>query len=144
MDEIVQMMVGREIKELFPKVETSVGEERLRVEGLSQPGKLENISFSLRAGEILGIAGLMGAGRTELAKAIFGVESYSGKIYVDNQAVNIKNPIDAIRSRIALVTEDRKGEGLVLELSVRENLAIPIFVPYLDRALSVTAQNRSL
>lgn len=125
MDEIVQMMVGREIKELFPKVETPVGEERLRVEGLTQPGKLENISFSVRAGEILGIAGLMGAGRTELAKAIFGIESYSGKIYVDNQAVNIKNPIDAIRSRIALVTEDRKGEGLVLELSVRENLALP-------------------
>ena len=125
MDEIVQMMVGREIKELFPKVETSLGEERLRVEGLSQPGKLENIGFSLRAGEILGIAGLMGAGRTELVKAIFGAESYSGKIYVDNQAVNIKKPMDAIRAGIALVTEDRKGEGLVLELSVRENLALP-------------------
>lgn len=125
MDEIVQMMVGREIKELFPKVKTTAGEERLRVEGLSQPGKLENISFSLKAGEILGIAGLMGAGRTELAKAIFGAESYSGKIYVDSQPVNIKNPMDAIRSGIALVTEDRKGEGLVLELSVRENLALP-------------------
>lgn len=125
MDEIVHMMVGREIKELFPKVEASLGEERLRVEGLSQPGKLENIGFSLRAGEILGIAGLMGAGRTELVKTIFGAESYSGKIYVDNQAVNIKKPMDAIRAGIALVTEDRKGEGLVLELSVRENLALP-------------------
>lgn len=125
MDELVQMMVGREIKELFPKAKTSLGEERLRVEGLSQPGKLEDISFSLHAGEILGIAGLMGAGRTELAKALFGVENCSGKIYVDQKTVNIKNPRDAIRSGIALVTEDRKGEGLVLGLSVRENLALP-------------------
>lgn len=125
MDELVKMMVGREIKELFPKTETTVGEERLRVEGLSQSGKLEDISFSLRSGEILGIAGLMGAGRTELVKAIFGVESCSGKIYVNNQAVDIKNPRDAIRSGIALVTEDRKGEGLVLGLSVRENLSLP-------------------
>lgn len=125
MDELVQMMVGREIKERFPKVDMTVGEERLRVEGLSQPGKLHDIKFSLRAGEILGIAGLMGAGRTELAKALFGVGPTTGTIYVNGQAAKIKNPIDAIRAGIALITEDRKGEGLVLELSVRENLALP-------------------
>jgi ribose transport system ATP-binding protein len=125
LDELVKMMVGREIKERFPKVEAQNGEERLRVEGLSQPGKLRDINFSVAAGEILGIAGLMGAGRTELAKALFGVCAYTGTISVDGKQVCIKKPADAISAGIALITEDRKGEGLVLELSVQENLALP-------------------
>ena len=124
MDELVQMMVGREIKERFPKVETEIGEERLRVEALSQEGKLYNINLNVRAGEILGISGLMGAGRSELAKALFGVGKYQGKIFVNGQPVTIKNPADAIRVGMALITEDRKGEGLVPDLSVRENLAL--------------------
>lgn len=125
MDELVQMMVGREIKERFPKVETEIGEERLRVEGLTQEGKLYDINLSVRAGEILGIAGLMGAGRSELAKALFGVGMYHGKIFVNHQLVSIKNPSDAISAGLALITEDRKGEGLIPDLSVRENLALP-------------------
>ncbi|GAB6172608.1 ribose ABC transporter ATP-binding protein RbsA [Paradesulfitobacterium aromaticivorans] len=125
MDELVQMMVGREIKERFPKVETEIGEERLRVEGLAQEGKLHDINFSVRAGEILGIAGLMGAGRTELAKVLFGAGAYKGKIFIDGKPVTIKTPIEAINAGIALITEDRKGEGLVLQLSVRGNLALP-------------------
>jgi ABC-type sugar transport system, ATPase component len=125
MDELVQMMVGREIKERFPKVETEIGEERLRVEGLVQEGKLFDINFSVRAGEILGIAGLMGAGRSELAKALFGEGKYQGKIFVNGQPVTIKSPADAIKVGLALITEDRKGEGLVADLSVRENLALP-------------------
>ena len=125
MDELVQMMVGREIKERFPKVETEIGEERLRVEALSQEGKLYDINLSVRAGEILGISGLMGAGRSELAKVLFGVGKYQGKILVNGQPAMIKNPADAIRAGMALITEDRKGEGLVPDLSVRENLALP-------------------
>lgn len=125
MDELVQMMVGREIKERFPKVETEIGEERLRVEALSQEGKLYDINLSVRAGEILGISGLMGAGRSELVKALFGVGKYQGKIFLNGQPVTIKNPTDAIRVGMALITEDRKGEGLVPDLSVRENLALP-------------------
>lgn len=126
MDELIRMMVGREIKERFPKVTVSQGSERLRVEGLIQKGKLHDISFSVRSGEILGIAGLMGAGRTELAKAIFGAERIEqGHILIDGNPVKIHNPTDAIRAGIALVTEDRKGEGLVLSLSVRENLVLP-------------------
>jgi len=125
MDELVQMMVGREIKERFPTVETNIGEERLRVEALSQEGKLYDINLSVRAGEILGIAGLMGAGRSELAKALFGVGKYQGKIFVKGKLVTIKNPADAIKAGMALITEDRKGEGLVPDLSVRENLALP-------------------
>lgn len=125
MDELVQMMVGREIKERFPKVEAKIGEERLRAEGLSQDGKLYDINFSLRAGEILGIAGLMGSGRSELAKALFGVGKYQGKIFVKDKLVRIKGPAEAIKAGLALITEDRKGEGLVIDLSVRENLALP-------------------
>jgi ribose transport system ATP-binding protein len=126
LDELVKMMVGREITDRFPKVEVKPGEERLRVENLTVRGKLSGISFSVRSGEIVGVAGLMGAGRTEMAKALFGAERIDGgAIFVDGKQVRISQPIDAIRAGIALVTEDRKEEGLVLPLSVRENIALP-------------------
>ncbi|AET66288.1 ABC-type sugar transport system, ATPase component [Desulfosporosinus orientis DSM 765] len=125
MDELVQMMVGREIKERFPKVNVTFGKECLRVEDLAQKGVLYDINLIVRAGEILGIAGLMGAGRSELAKALFGVGKYQGKIFVNGKPVTINNPADAIKAGLGLITEDRKGEGLVTELSVRENLALP-------------------
>lgn len=126
MDELVRMMVGREIKDRFPKVEVQFGEERLRVENLNIKGKLHNISFTVRSGEILGIAGLMGAGRTELAKALNGVDPIdSGKIFVEGQEVKLRRPSDAIAAGIALVTEDRKEEGLVLSLTVRDNVSLP-------------------
>lgn len=125
MDQIVKMMVGREIKDRFPKVDIEFGEEKLKVEGLSQKGVLHDISFSVRAGEIVGIAGLMGAGRTELAKALFGVTPIdSGSIILDGKPVQIRKPTDAIRAGLALVTEDRKDEGLILPMSIRENLGM--------------------
>jgi ribose transport system ATP-binding protein len=125
-DEIVHMMVGRQIGERFPKREKQIGEERLRVEGLTQKGTFENVSFSVRAGEILGVAGLMGAGRTEIMEAIFGARKvHEGAIYIDNKPVNIKSPRQAIGHGIAFITEDRKSKGLVLNMSVRENLTLP-------------------
>ncbi|MFD2370688.1 sugar ABC transporter ATP-binding protein [Brevibacillus sp. GCM10020057] len=126
LDELVRMMVGREITDRFPKAEVQMGGERLRVENLSVKGKLSNISFSVKSGEIVGVAGLMGAGRTELAKALFGMEKVrEGQIFVDGRPVRMGRPIDAISAGIALVTEDRKEEGLVLSLSVRENISLP-------------------
>lgn len=126
MEELVRMMVGRDIHDRFPKVSIPIGAERLRVEGLSVSNKLHNISFSVRSGEILGIAGLMGAGRTELAKTLFGVDSiHQGKILVDGKETKIKRPLDAIQAGIAFVTEDRKQEGLILSLTIRENLSLP-------------------
>lgn len=126
MDELVRMMVGRDIKDRFPKIQIPIGNERIRVEGLSTKSKLKNISFHVRSGEILGIAGLMGAGRTELAKALFGVDPVDqGRIYVDGKETTIRQPIDAIQAGIAFVTEDRKQEGLILSLSIRENLSLP-------------------
>ncbi|MDQ0877641.1 ribose transport system ATP-binding protein [Paenibacillus sp. V4I3] len=126
MDHLVKMMVGREIKDRFPKVKVTLGEEKLTVNGLTQKGKLHDISLSVRAGEIVGIAGLMGAGRTELAKALFGVTSIDrGTISINGKPVSIKKPIDAIHAGIGLITEDRKDEGLLLPLSVNDNLALP-------------------
>lgn len=125
-DKLVKMMVGREIKDRFPKIDVAVGEPKLEVKGLSLPGKLQDISFAVRSGEIVGIAGLMGAGRTELAKALFGVTpARHGEIRVDGRPVAIRKPVDAIRAGIALVTEDRKDEGLLLNLSVKDNISLP-------------------
>ncbi|WLR51357.1 sugar ABC transporter ATP-binding protein [Bacillus tianshenii] len=124
-DEIVKMMVGRQLGERFPQRETKLGDERIRVDKLTCEGKFENISFSVKQGEILGVAGLMGAGRTEIVEAIFGSRSIkSGKVYIDSKEVKIKNPHDAIAVGIGFITEDRKDEGLVLGLSVRENIAL--------------------
>ncbi|GLI06691.1 ribose import ATP-binding protein RbsA [Paenibacillus tyrfis] len=125
-DKLVKMMVGREIKDRFPKIDVAVGEPKLEIKGLSLPGKLQDISFAVRSGEIVGIAGLMGAGRTELAKALFGVTpARHGEIRVDGRPVAIRKPVDAIRAGIALVTEDRKDEGLLLNLSVKDNISLP-------------------
>jgi ribose transport system ATP-binding protein len=126
MDNLVKMMVGREIKDRFPKIKVNLGEEKLTVNGLTQKGKLHDISLSVRAGEIVGIAGLMGAGRTELAKALFGVTPIDrGTISINGKPVSIRKPIDAIQAGIGLITEDRKDEGLLLPLSVNDNLALP-------------------
>ena len=125
MDKLITMMVGRELKEKFPKEEAAIGEEILRVEGLNRDGVLKDISFNLRKGEILGISGLVGSGRTELARAIFGADPInSGNIYVEGQKVKINSPTDAINRGIGFLTEDRKGQGLVLIQSVQNNITL--------------------
>jgi ribose transport system ATP-binding protein len=125
LDTIVRMMVGRQIGERFPERNVSIGEERLRVEGLGDGNVIAGISFFARRGEVVGIAGLMGSGRTEIARALFGVsEKQSGRVFLDGKEIRIRKPDDAIAHGIAFVTEDRKGQGLVLGLSVRENIAL--------------------
>ncbi|WP_258019212.1 ATP-binding cassette domain-containing protein [Brachyspira pilosicoli] len=118
-------MVGRVIYEI-PKTESKVAKdakEILRVENLVVPGVVKDVSFSLKDGEILGFAGLMGAGRTETARAIFGADKFeSGKIFVDGEEVSIKSPVDAIKSGIGYLSEDRKRYGLALGLPVFENM----------------------
>ena len=124
-DTLVFSMVGRELKEQFPKVEVPIGETVLKVENLSLAGQYENISFELHKGEILGFAGLIGAGRTELMRSIFGMtQPDEGKIILNGEEVHFKSPRDAIKKGIAYVTEDRKGEGLVLPMSVRHNTTL--------------------
>jgi len=125
-DEVVQMMVGREIGERYPERDTSIGTERLRVEGLTLPGVCEDVSFSVRSGEILGVAGLMGAGRSEIMEMIFGArKKKKGDIYINGKRVTISSPQQAIAHGLAFITEDRKQKGLVLQMSVRENLTLP-------------------
>ena len=122
---LIRSMVGRELKEQFPKVTVPIGETVLKVEHLTLPGQYEDISFELHKGEILGFVGLVGAGRTELMHSLFGMtRPESGKITLHGEEVSFKSPRDAIEHGIAYVTEDRKGEGLVLPMSVHHNTTL--------------------
>lgn len=122
-DEIVQMMVGRELGERFPSRNASISDVALKVENLSCTNVCSDINFEIRKGEILAFAGLMGAGRTEVAQAIFGYrKKQKGTISINGKTVNIKNPIQAMQQSIGFVTEDRKTEGLVLDFSIKENM----------------------
>jgi ribose transport system ATP-binding protein len=124
-DELIEMMVGRKLKEKFPKRRARVGRELLAVKGISRKGVVEDISLSLREGEILGITGLVGSGRTEVARAIFGADPIDeGEILLEGDKVKIKSPTDAIRMGISLLPEDRKNHGLVLDMTVRENITL--------------------
>ena len=126
-DELIRMMVGRSLDTLFPKIEVERGELMLRVEGLTQEGMFENISFELHKGEILGLAGLVGARRTDVAQAIFGVApADGGEIWVNGQVVNIRNPKDALALGVAYVPEDRQQHGLVLPMNITHNVTLPI------------------
>ncbi|MEN4100717.1 MAG: sugar ABC transporter ATP-binding protein, partial [Anaerolineaceae bacterium] len=112
--ELIAMMVGRELTNIFPKLDAPIGEVVLSVRNLSRKGKVHDVSFDLRRGEILGLAGLMGAGRTELIEGIFGIAKIdAGEIFVKGQKVRINNPADAIRHGLALLTEDRKLTGIM-------------------------------
>ena len=125
MDDIVQMMIGREIGERYPARSVQIGQEVLRVEGLSHTKLFKDVSFNVRAGEVLGVSGLMGAGRTEIMQAIFGnLPTVGGKIFIDGKEVSIRNPRQAIAAGIGFITEDRKTEGLLLEKSIAENIEI--------------------
>ena len=124
-EEVVKMMVGRELKERFPKRETSLGPVRLKVDDLADEGNITGIHFEVRAGEVLGVAGLIGAGRSEILNALFGVNRRtSGQVLLDGKPLSIGRPADAIAAGIGFVTEDRKSQGLVLGLSLRENVTL--------------------
>lgn len=126
MDEIIANMVGREIKEKFPRVSCKKGKKVFEVRNLNAGRMVRDINFSVYEGEIVGFAGLMGAGRTETTRAIFGVDpKESGEIYVDGKEITINGPLDAIRSGVVLAPEDRKKDGLCTKLSIRENMALP-------------------
>ena len=125
LDHVAQMMIGRTIGERFPKRESHIGAEVLRVEGLTSGKLFKDVHFDVKAGEVLGVSGLMGAGRTEIMQALFGnIPLDAGKIYIDGKEVTIKNPRQAIANGIGFITEDRKVEGLLLEKSIAENIHI--------------------
>jgi rhamnose transport system ATP-binding protein len=124
-DSLIASMVGRKIESLYPASNRTIGEPRLRVQGLKPAGVEKPIDFEVRAGEIVGIAGLLGSGRSELLRAIFGADPVDGgEVSVDGQKVSAGNPRTAVRAGMGLLTEDRKRLGLLLELSIRENASL--------------------
>ena len=125
-DEVVKKMVGRELTNRYPERHANLGDEVLKVKGLTKKGVFRNINFSVRAGEIVGVSGLMGAGRTEIMRAIFGLDRPdNGEIWLQGKKVAIRHPEQAVKLGIGFITEDRKDEGLVLDFSIRENMVLP-------------------
>lgn len=120
-DELIRNMVGRNMVQLYPKIEVQMGDKVLEVKNLTSD-YVKNVSFDLRKGEILGLSGLVGSGRTEIARALFGIDSYKGEVILNNKAVHITSSDEAIRKGIVLVPEDRKTQGLVRILDIRMNI----------------------
>lgn len=133
-DKLINMMVGRDVKEMFPKIPCPIGDIKLEVKNLSNRKFFKNVSFTVRRGEILGIAGLVGAGRSEVIETIFGMRSHtSGEIAIDGKQVEIKGPADAIQNGMAWLTEDRRRSGLFPMLTVQLNIAIATIPRFLNQ-----------
>ena len=144
-DEIVQMMVGRELGERFPARNSTIGEVKLAAQGLTRNGYFEDISFELRKGEVLGISGLMGAGRTEVVQSLFGYRKLNkGNLILDGKPVKIKSPLQAKKLGFGYVTEDRKSEGLIVEFSVKENLSLTNFQKVSSNGIINTRREKEL
>lgn len=136
-DDAIRHMVGRRLESLFPKENASIGEVALEVRGLARKGVFTDVSFEVRRGEILGLAGLVGAGRTEIARVLFGIDrADAGEVLVLGNPVTIKSPADAMRLGIVYVPEDRHEHGLVLDFSIAANVSLPI-VKKLSRFLVI-------
>ena len=134
-EKLIEMMVGRELKQLFPKVNGKIGEVVLEIRNFCS-SKFHDVNISVRKGEILGIAGLMGAGRTEVMESLYGLTPRdSGEIYINKQKVNIKSPQDAVKYKIGFLTEDRKLSGLFLPLAVDDNTVIANINSYIKAGL---------
>ena len=125
-DSMIELMVGRSLDQEFPKTAAELGDERLVAQNLSRGRRVRDVSFSIRAGEVLGLTGLVGAGRTETGRLLFGADRMeSGSIELDGERLRLRSPRDAVAAGICLLTEDRKAQGLVLGQSVRENFGLP-------------------
>ena len=125
MNDVVKMMIGREIGERYPARDCRIGKTIFQVKGLTCPGVFKDVSFEVHEGEVLGVAGLMGAGRTEIMQAIFGnMPHVTGTILLDGKEIQNKDPREAMKNGIGFITEDRKVEGLMLEESIRKNIAL--------------------
>lgn len=125
-DEVVRKMVGRDLADYYPAKTSEIGAVVFEAKNLMSDRKFNNVSFSVRSGEIVGFSGLMGAGRTEMMRSIFGIDTLeSGELYLEGQRITVSNPSDAIRQGIGFLTENRKEEGLILDYSIRDNISLP-------------------
>ncbi|OMF21781.1 D-xylose ABC transporter ATP-binding protein [Paenibacillus sp. FSL H8-0548] len=135
-DDVVKKMVGRELTDRFPSSQAKPGEVVLEVKNATKKGQFRDVNFSVRSGEIIGFSGLMGSGRTEMMRTIFGLDSLDrGEIWVKGKKVIIHNPNDAMKAGIGFVTEDRKDEGLVLDFSVKDNMVLTNLYSFAPRGL---------
>ncbi|MDR0267127.1 sugar ABC transporter ATP-binding protein [Paenibacillus sp.] len=143
-DEVVKKMVGRELTERFPARNPSPGEVVLEVEHASRKGLFEDVSFKVHEGEIVGFSGLMGSGRTEIMRALFGLDHLDGgEIRMFGKKAAIKKPADAVKLGIGFITEDRKDEGLILDFSVRENMVLPSISGFTSKGI-ISSQKEKL
>ena len=143
--DLIKAMVGREINDLFPKPEVKLGQEMLRVENLSRTGFFKDVSFSVRAGEIVGLTGLVGAGRTETVEAICGItHPDSGKVYLEGKEIHIKRPSDAMEKGIILLPEDRQKEGLIRSWGLGRNVTLPTISKYAKHGINDEKTERDL
>ena len=143
--DLIKAMVGREITDLFPKPEVQPGEEILKVEKLSRTGYFKDVSFEIRAGEILGLTGLVGAGRTEVVEAVCGItRPDSGKVYLEGKEVHIKQPSDAMEKGIILLPEDRQKEGLIMSWGLGRNVTLPTISKYAKAGINDEKTERDL
>ncbi|MBT2731028.1 sugar ABC transporter ATP-binding protein [Carnobacterium sp. ISL-102] len=125
-DDVVRKMVGRDLEDYYPKKHSKIGEVVFETKGLTKENRFENISFTVKSGEIVGFSGLMGAGRTEIMRSLFGIDELDqGEIYLEGEKITIKNPSMAIAKGIGFLTENRKEEGLILDYSIRDNISLP-------------------
>lgn len=141
--DLIKAMVGREIADLFPKPEVKLGKEILRVENLNKTGYFKEVSFGVKAGEILGMTGLVGAGRTEVVQCIFGVEKAdSGTIYLEGNAVTISKPAEAMALGIGLLPEDRQLQGLILDWGIGRNITLAELNRYAKKGITDDKKER--
>ena len=142
MAEMIRMIVGRELTDQYPSREVHIGEVALEVKNLGVANTIYDISFQVRKGEVLGLAGLVGSGRTSTAKTIIGaLQKSEGEIFIDGKKVCINSPLEAIEKGIGYLPEDRKTEGLILTKSVKENISLPSLNRKFKRGLILDALN---
>lgn len=143
--DLIRAMVGREITTMYPKPEVKIGKEILRVEKLSRVGFFKDVSFNVHAGEILGMTGLVGAGRTEVVEAICGItHADEGKVYMEGEEVKISKPSDAMEKGIILLPEDRQKEGLIMSWGLGRNVTLPTMGKYAKHGLNDNQKEREL
>ena len=143
--DLIKAMVGREISDLFPKPEVKLGDEVLRVEGMSRTGYFKDVSFSVRAGEIVGLTGLVGAGRTEVVESVCGItKPDAGRIFLEGKQVHIKKPADAMKKGIILLPEDRQKEGLIMTWGLGQNVTLPTMGKYAKGGFNDNKKEREI
>ena len=145
LQKVIKEMVGRELTEMFPKTENKIGSVVLEVNDLTNPAYFRNISFTVKKGEIVALAGLVGAGRSEVARAIFGVDKYeTGSVKINGKALPAGSPVAAMKEKIALVPEDRRQQGLFMVAGVNRNISIESFTNLVDKGLINFKREREL